>query len=136
MPDQKGLQRSNTKRTQEARQRALQAISELHGKGEKINFSTVSLKSGVSRHFLYEDSETRETIEKYRKIDVSNEMNRRSKFDKSSKSKDIVIAAKDRRIAKLEEENKKLRAEVIILRGMIYELKGTTSGTCTRREKS
>ena len=134
MPDQKGLQRSNTKRTQEARQRALQAIFELHGKGEKINFSTVSLKSGVSRHFLYEDSETRETIEKYRKIDVSNEMNRRSKFDKSSKSKDIVIAAKD--IAKLEEENKKLRAEVITLRGMIYELKGTTSGTCTRREKS
>lgn len=120
MPNQSGLQRSNTDRTQKARQKALEAIDGLKSEGVQVNFSTVSQRSGISRHFLYEDSETRKTIEEHRKNDVNNEINRRAKFDKTSKSKDVIIAAKNRRIAKLEEENKRLQAEVITLRGMIY----------------
>lgn len=120
MPDQSGLQRSNTERTRKAREKAFQAIDLLKGDGERINFSTVSQRSGISRHFLYEDPETRKAIEEYRKTDVNNEINKRAKFDKTSKSKDVIIAAKDRRIARLEEENKRLRAEVVTLRGMIY----------------
>ena len=120
MPNQSGLQRSNTERTRIAREKALQAIDALKAEGEQVNFSTVSKRSGISRHFLYEDAETRKSIEEHRKRDVNNEINKRAKFDKTSKSKDVIIAAKDRRIARLEEENKKLRAEVITLRGMIY----------------
>jgi N-acetyl-beta-hexosaminidase len=120
MPNQNGLQRSNTERTQKAREKALQAIDLLKSVGEQVNFSSVSKKSGISRHFLYEDPETRKTIEEHRKKDVNNEINKRAKFDKTSKSKDVIIAAKDRRIARLEEENKRLRAEVSTLRGMIY----------------
>ncbi len=120
MPNQSGLQRSNTERTRKAREKAIQAISDLKKKGEQVNFSIVSQKSGISRHFLYEDPETRKAIEEHRKIGVNNEINKRAKFDKTSKSKDVIIASKDRRIARLEEENKRLRAEVIILRGMIY----------------
>ena len=121
MPDQSGLQRSNTERTRKAREKALQAINSLRDKGEQVNFSTVAQRSGISRHFLYEDAETRKTIEEHRKNDVNNEINKRTKFDKTSKSKDVIIAAKDRRIAKLEEENRRLRAEVITLRGLIYK---------------
>lgn len=121
MPEQSGLQRSNTERTRKAREKALQAIDSLKGEGEQVNFSTVSQRSGISRHFLYEDAETRKTIEEHRKNDVNNEINKRAKFDKTSKAKDVIIAAKDRRIAKLEEENKRLRAEVNTLRGMIYK---------------
>ncbi len=120
MPNQSGLQRSNTERTQKAREKAIQAIASLKGEGEQVNFSTVSQKSGISRHFLYEDPETRKVIEEHRKIGVNNEINKRAKYDKTSKSKDVIIASKDRRIAKLEEENRHLRAEVITLRGMIY----------------
>lgn len=120
MPDQKGLYRSNTERTKKAREKAFQAIDCLKVEGNQVNFSTVSQKSGISRHFLYNDSETRKAIEELRKVDVNNEINKRAKFDKTSKSKDVIIAAKDRRIARLEEENKRLRAEVSILRGMIY----------------
>lgn len=120
MPSQSGLQRSNTERTRKAREKALQAIDVLKAEGEQVNFSTVSQKSGVSRHFLYEDAETRKSIEEHRKKDVNNEINKRAKFDKTSKSKDVIIAAKDRRIARLEAENRRLRAEVITLRGMIY----------------
>ena len=120
MPDQSGLQKSNTERKRKAREKANQAIADLTSEGVQVNFSTVSQKSGVSRHFLYEDSEIRKAIEEYRKIDVNNEINKRARYDKTSKSKDVIIAAKDRRIARLEEENKRLRAEVSILRGMIY----------------
>lgn len=120
MPNQSGLQRSNTERTRIAREKALQAIDVLKAEGEQVNFSTVSKRSGISRHFLYEDAEARKSIEEHRKKDVNNEINKRAKFDKTSKSKDVIIAAKDRRIARLEEENRRLRAEVITLRGMIY----------------
>ena len=120
MPDQSGLQKSNTERKRKAREKANQAIADLTSEGVQVNFSTVSQKSGVSRHFLYEDSEIRKAIEEYRKIDVNNEINKRARYDKTSKSKDVIIALKDRRIARLEEENKRLRAEVLTLRGMIY----------------
>lgn len=120
MPDQSGLQKSNTERKRKAREKANQAIADLKSEGVQVNFSTVSQKSGVSRHFLYEDPEIRKAIEEYRKIDVNNEINKRARYDKTSKSKDVIIALKDRRIARLEEENKRLRAEVLTLRGMIY----------------
>ena len=61
---------------------------------------------------------------------VNNEINKRAHFDKTAKSKDVVIAAKDKRIAKLEVENKQLKAEISILRGMIYGMNKPTSETC------
>ena len=46
-----------------------------------------------------------------------------SKYDKTSKSKDVVIESKDKYIAKLEAEIIQLRKEVNQLRAMIYETK-------------
>ena len=43
------------------------------------------------------------------------------KYDKTSKSKDVVIESKDRYIAKLQAENESLRKEINQLRAMIYE---------------
>lgn len=123
MPNQEGLKRNYAERTKEARERALQAINDLRSEGKHVNFSTVSVQSGISRHFLYEDTKVRSQIEEQRKCDVNNEINRRAHYDKTAKSKDVVIAAKDRRIAKLEEENRKLKAELETLRGMMYERK-------------
>ena len=59
-------------------------------------------------------------IEEHRKKHVSDEMNKRARFDKSSKSKDVIIETKDKRIAVLEAENKRLKAEIAILRGLVY----------------
>ena len=44
-----------------------------------------------------------------------------TKYDKTSKSKDVIIAAKDKRIAKLEEENRRLQNEVNNLMAKLYE---------------
>ena len=45
------------------------------------------------------------------------------KYDRTSKSKDVLIEAKDKRIAKLEEENLRLRRELDNLRRLLYEKK-------------
>ena len=132
MPNQEGLKRSYAERTKEAREWAQQAIVSLKSENKQVNFSTVSARSGISRHFLYGDQKVRSLIEEQRKCDVDNEMNRRARYDKTAKSKDVIIAAKDKRIARLEEENRKLKIELDTLRGMVYAEKGMSSGTCTR----
>lgn len=135
MANQEGLQKSNVERTQNARARAKETIQKLKSRGEQVNFSTVSKESNVSRHFLYSDGEIRKAIEEQRHMDINNVINKRACFDKTAKSKDVIIEAKDRRIAKLEEENKRLKTEIDTLRGIIYSSKGvksgSTSGTCT-----
>lgn len=136
MSDQRGLRRSYEERNREAKEKALRAINSLKAGGHQVNFSSVSKESGVSRHFLYGDDEVRSLIENLRKCDVDNSMNRRARYDKTAKSKDVIIAAKDKKIAKLEEENRRLKAELTTLRGMVYASSKSISGTCTRCEES
>lgn len=133
MSNREGLKKSNVERTENARIKAMEAIQALKSQREQVNFSTVAKQSGVSRHFLYSDEETRKAIEEQRGCEIDNEINRRARFDKTAKSKDVIIEAKDKRIAKLEEENKRLKAELAILRGMVYATSNSncTSGTCT-----
>lgn len=133
MANQEGLKKSNGERTENARIKAMEAILALKSQREQVNFSTVAKQSGVSRHFLYSDEETRKAIEEQRGCDVDNEISRRARYDKTAKSKDVIIEAKDKRITKLEEENKRLKAELAILRGMVYATSNSncTSGTCT-----
>lgn len=117
------LQRNREKQREEAHRKAMEAIQRLEASGKAINFSSVGKQSGVSRSYLYDDESVRRIIEEYRAVSVQNDMNRRAKYDKTSNSKDVIIKAKDKRIAKLEEENRKLKAEVMHLRGLLYEAK-------------
>lgn len=119
----KGLEANWKQRADGARTSAEDAINELQIKGAKINFSSVAKASGVSKSFLYDDRTIRERIEYLRLADVDKEMNKRARYDKTSKSKDVIIAAKDKRIAKLEAENRKLRSENERLRGRLYDMK-------------
>lgn len=137
MSDQSGLQRSNKERSKDARERALQAVISLESQNKAVNFSAVAAVSGVARSFLYADEQSRKMIEEHRKKSVSDEMNRRARFDKTSRAKDVIIEAKDKRIAMLMAENKKLKAEISLLRGMLYADKDSiTSRTCSRREET
>ncbi|SHJ63048.1 hypothetical protein SAMN02745944_06262, partial [Clostridium magnum DSM 2767] len=69
----------------------------------------------------YNNEEVKNRIEELRQQQVSMEMNQRAKYDKTAKSKDIIIMAKDKKIKELEEENKKLKEQLEILRGKLYE---------------
>lgn len=119
----KNLEKSWEERKVNAREKAAVAIRQLQMDGKAVNFSSVKQQSGVSKSFLYEDEETRKTIEEIRALEVDKEMNRRARYEKTSQSKDVIIDAKDKRIVKLESEIKQLKAEIQVLRGLLYESK-------------
>lgn len=119
----KGLEENWKQRADGARAKAENAINVLQMKGTVINFNNVAKVSGVSKSFLYDDKAIKQRIEQLRIADADKEMNKRARYDKTLKSNDVIIAAKDRHIAKLEEENRKLRSENERLRGRLYDMK-------------
>lgn len=118
-----GLRQNWKIRGIDAKEKALAAIEQMTITGQKVNFNSVSKTSGISKSFLYETAEIRKRIEDQRKCEVDSEMNRRAKYDKTSRSKDVIIEAKNKRIAALEEENSKLKKELQLLRGLLYSQK-------------
>lgn len=102
-------------------QKVDEAIRNLSVNGHKINFNTVSKKSGVSKGFLYKEQTIKTRIEELRNKKINYEINQRAKFDKTAKSKDTIILAKDKKIAKLEEENTKLKLQLQFLQTRLYE---------------
>ena len=117
------LEASWRKRTEEAQERVLNAIKEMQAKGEPVNFNTVHLKSGASKNYLYKNELIRKEIESIRSTEAAKAGAWHKKYDRTSKSKDVLIEAKERRIAKLEEENLRLRRELDNLRRLLYEAK-------------
>lgn len=117
----KGLKEYAKQRSQMALDKVDKAIRELSLTEQKINFNSVSQLSGVSKTFLYNNQEIKKRIEELRDKQVSRTINQRAKYDKTSKSKDIIIMAKDQKIKELEEENKKLKEQLEVLRGKLYE---------------
>ena len=119
----KYLESSWKKRTDEAQERAFKAIADLQAKGEPVNFSTVHLTSGVSKNYLYNNEAVRKEIEGLRSSEAAKAGAWHKKYDRTSRSKDVLIEAKDKRIAKLEEECRQLRRELDNLRRLLYENK-------------
>lgn len=117
----KGLKEYALQRSQMALDKVDNAIRELSLTEQKINFNSVSQLSGVSKTFLYNNEEVKKRIEELRDKQVSQTINQRAKYDKTSRSKDIIIAAKDKKIKELEKENKKLKEQLEVLRGKLYE---------------
>jgi len=118
-----GIEKYRKSHKAEAREKVEHAIAELRFQGKAINFNSIQKQSGVSKNFLYNDDEIRQRLEELRAKDINHEKNQRAKYDKTSKSKDVVIEAKEKRIAKLEAENKKLKSEMARLRGLLYDMK-------------
>lgn len=117
----KGLKEYAKQKTQTTLEKVDKAIRELSLTEQKINFNSVSQLSGVSKTFLYNNEEVKKRIEGLRQKQTSKVMNQRAKYDKTAKSKDIIIMAKDKKIKELEEENKKLKQQLEVLRGKLYE---------------
>lgn len=119
----KYLEKSWKKRSDEAHDRVVKAIRELKSQGEPVNFNTVHIKSGASKSYMYNNPEIKEMIEAERSKEAARSGSWHRKYDRTSRSKDVVIEAKDKRIAKLEEENRQLRRELDNLRRLLYEQK-------------
>ncbi|EEM56430.1 Tn554-related, transposase C [Bacillus thuringiensis serovar monterrey BGSC 4AJ1] len=88
---------------------------------EKINFNSVSTTAGVSKSYLYNHLDIRERINKLREQQQGLSSPKQVKREITDTNKDILLAAKNKRIKQLEDENKKLKEEMMRLRGKIYE---------------
>lgn len=116
-----GLKKYAKYKNEEAKKKVDIAIKRLSFGGKNINFNTVSKESGVSKSFLYNDLNIKSRIIELRNKQINTEINQRAKYDKTSKSKDIIIQAKDKRIAELEKENEDLKVQLQVLYSKIYE---------------
>ena len=116
-----GLRKYAKYKKEEAQKKVDKAIKNLSLNDKRINFNTVSKESGVSKSFLYNDQNIKSRIVEMRNKQINYEINQRAKFDKTSKSKDIIILAKEKRISELEKENKHLKAQLQVLYSRIYE---------------
>lgn len=124
MADMTGnLEESWSSRKAKTRKKALDTIREMQMEGEPVNFNSVHNRSGISKNYLYNEPEIRKSIEECRQQEESKPTARQAKYDKTSQSKDVIIQAKEKRIAKLEEENRKLKHELEVLRGVLYNTK-------------
>lgn len=119
----KHLEAGWKKRSEDAKEKALKAIEKIKLRRGSVNFNSVHVESGLSKNYLYTNEEIREAIINERNMEKAKTKAYHKKYDKTSKSKDVVIESKDKYIAKLEAEILQLRKEVSRLRAMIYEKK-------------
>lgn len=119
-PNTEPLLRSIEARKQKAKQKVEIAIKEMIKQKEKINFNSVSVKSGVSKPFLYKYSEIRSRIETLRKQEEKLGSSNPVKRNMTDQSKDVMIESLRKKVKLLEEENKKLKEQLKIDWATVY----------------
>ena len=119
-----GLVNYAHRRSQKTAEKVDEAIQRLIKNKGKVNFNSVSEESGVSKAYLYTHPEIRERIETLRKQQEGLPSPKQVKREMTDTSKDVVIAAKNKRIKELEEENRLLKQELQKLRGKLYDSLG------------
>ncbi|KAB7198372.1 transposase [Bifidobacterium longum] len=115
----KGLKEFAQNKTKITLEKVDKAIRELSLGEQRINFNSVSNLSGVSKTFLYNNTEIKQRIEELRDKQVEKVIKQRLKYDKTDKTKDIIMA-KDKKIKELQNENRKLKDQLEVLRGRLY----------------
>jgi hypothetical protein len=95
-------------------------IKEMIRQQIKINFNSVSERSGVSKSFLYNHSTIRSRIDSLRKQEDGLEKPKQVKRKMSDQSKDVIIASLRNRNKLLEEENKHLKEQLRVDWAAVY----------------
>ncbi|KGR89374.1 MULTISPECIES: DUF6262 family protein [Ureibacillus] len=119
-PKTEPLLRSIEEKKQKTKQKVESTIREMIKQKEKINFNSVSVKSGVSKPFLYKYSEIRSRIETLRKQEEKLDTPNQVKRNMTDSSKDVVIESLRKKVKHLEEENKKLKEQLKVDWAAIY----------------
>ncbi len=120
-PNTEPLLKSIEDKKLKTKQKVENTIKEMIKNQEKINFNSVSAKSGVSKPFLYKYSDIRSKIEKLRKQEENLVTPKDVKRSMTEQSKDVIIASLRKRNKLLEEENKRLKEQLKIDWAAIYK---------------
>lgn len=116
-----GLKIFAQKKKEKTLQKVNETIQRLVREKCRINFNSVSMESGVTKTYLYNNQELRDKIEILRKQQEGLPSPKQIKREMTDASKDILIVAKNRRIKDQTNEIKKLKVELACLRGKIYD---------------
>jgi hypothetical protein len=87
-----------------------------------INFNTVAQSADVTKSYLYTKADIRARIEALRVSPIPPTQPRSLlSHERTEASKDLLLAAKDRRMKALEEENSRLKEDLKKALGKLYE---------------
>jgi hypothetical protein len=116
-----GLRGHAIVKSETSAKRADDAIKRLLKQGARVNFNSVSQEGAISKAYLYKNPELRSRIEAIRKQQEGLSSPRQVKKEMTDASKDVIIAAKNKKIREQEAELKRLKEELLHLRGKIYD---------------
>lgn len=125
-PNTRGLLAHAQRKAEETQKRVHQAIDQLLREQQTINFNMVAKAAHVTKSYLYAHEDVRERIEALRVQQGQQRLERQWKErqqhrERTDKTKDVLLVAKDRRIKVLEAENQKLKEELKVVYGKLYE---------------
>lgn len=126
-PNTHGLLAYAQRKAEETQKRVHQAIDQILREHQTVNFNTVAKAAGVTKSYLYAHQDVRERIEALRaqqgQEHIERQWTERQQHQaRTDKTKEVLLAAKDRRIKALEAENRQLKEELKAARGKLYEL--------------
>lgn len=98
-----------------------EAIQRLIKASENINFNSIAGEAGISKATLYNHQELRERINGLRKQQGLAPTLKQMKREMNDNNKDAIIASLQRRIKKLEGENKQLREQLKVAYADVYK---------------
>jgi hypothetical protein len=125
-PNTAGLLAHAQRKSEATQRRVHQAIDQLLREQQTVNFNTVGKAANVTKSYLYAHQDVRERIEALRTQQGQERIERQwserqQHRERTDKTKDVLLAAKDRRIKTLETENRKLKEELKVAYGKLYE---------------
>jgi hypothetical protein len=125
-PNTSGLLAYAQKKSQQTQQRVHQVIDQLLREQQIINFNTVAKAANVTKSYLYAHQDVRECIEVLRaqqgKERIERQWAERQQHRaRTDSTKDVLLTAKDRRIKALEAENRKLKEDLKMAYGKLYD---------------
>src|SRR5690606_41730688 len=111
-PNTEPLLRSIEDKTKSKKQKVENTIKEMIKQQIKINFNSVSARSGVSKPFLYKYSDIRARIDKSRKQEESLDTPKQVKRNITKHTKDVIIESIRKQNKLLAEENKRMKEKL------------------------
>jgi hypothetical protein len=102
-------------------QQVEQAMSKILRENRPVNFNAVATSAGVTKAYLYNHPELRDRIEALRASQRSDITPQRTLSERTGGSCEVLLAAKDHRIRELEQENQRLKEELKMVLGKLYE---------------
>jgi hypothetical protein len=120
-PNTEAVVRLAAEKSDKARQRTREAISQLQQQGRTVNFTTVCQAANVSKTFLYDPrhADLAEEIRRLRAVSAAQTLLAQPPRGKSQQAKDAQIARLKERVQDLERQVRELRRENELLYGKL-----------------